>query len=133
MEDDPFSKLKESLDQLQQHDEDFVPEDFRYDDLLTVDDDVAIMGGVMTEEEILLEIRENETVEEDEEDSDDEDEISVKPTQEIHQAIETLVNFSTFTESGEVGAIALNASSLIKMELNRSMRQMTIADCFKKQ
>ena len=66
-EDDPFSKLRESLDQLQQHDEDFVPEDFRYDDLLTVDDDVAVMGGVMTEEEILQEIRENETVEEEEE------------------------------------------------------------------
>ena len=58
-----------------------MPEGFRYDDLLTVDDDVAIMGGVMTEEEILQEIRENETVEVDEEDRDDEDEIAVKPTQ----------------------------------------------------
>ena len=67
MEDDPFSNLKESLDQLQQHDKDFVPEYCNSDDLLTFDDDVVVMGGVMTEEEIPQEIRKNETVEEEEE------------------------------------------------------------------
>ena len=41
-----------------------------------------------------------------------------KKTAEIQQAIETLVNFSTFTESGEMGAITLKASSLIVMTLN---------------
>ena len=78
---------------------------------------MMLMGGEMTVEEILQEIRENETVGENEEDRDA-DEIAVKPTQkEIHQAIETLVNFSTFIESVEVGAIALKVSSLFQMEL----------------
>ena len=65
----------------------------------------------MTEEEIIQEIRENETVEEEEEgdmeDREDEIDIAVKPTQqEIQQAVERLANFSTFTEGGEIGAIA---------------------------
>ena len=72
---------------------------------------------VITEEEILQETRKNGTVEEEEEyeeDGDNENEIRVKPTQEIQQAIETLVKvLLTFTESEEIGAIALKASSLI--------------------
>ena len=54
---------------------------------------------------------------------DNQNEIAVKRAhQEIRKHIQTLVNFSTFTESGEIGAITLKASSLIQMELNRSMR-----------
>ena len=37
-------------------------------------------------------------------------------------AAKTLVNFSMFTESGEIGAIALKASSLIEIELHHSMK-----------
>ena len=90
----------------------------------------------MTEEEIIQELREKETVEEEEdkEDGDDENEIAVKPTQqELQQAIEGLVKFSTFTGSGEIVAIALKVSSLIEMEFNRSIRQMAIVDIFKMQ
>ena len=97
MEDDPFSKLKESLDQLQQHDKDFVPEYCNSDDLLTFDDDVVVMGGVMTEEEIPQEIRKNETVEEEEEleeDGDNEKEIPVKPTPQKFSRL--LKHFLTF-------------------------------------
>ena len=99
-------KLKQLLDQLQQHDKDFVSEDFNSDELLTVDDDDSVMGCVMTEKEILQEIRENETVEEEEEDGEDCDNEN------------DIVNFSTLTESDEIGAITLKASSLIQMELN---------------
>ena len=41
-----------------------------------------------------------------------------KKTAEIQQAVETLVNFSMFTESREMGAITLKASSFIEMTLN---------------
>lgn len=51
------SLLKELHDQLQQHIKDLVPEDFNYDDLLMTDD-VAVMEGLMTEEEIMQEIHE---------------------------------------------------------------------------
>ena len=59
----------------------------------------------MTEEEIIKEIHENETVEEEEdnEDGGNENEIAVKPRQqEIQQDMQRLVNFSPFTESGEI-------------------------------
>lgn len=51
------SLLKELHDQLQQHIKDLVPEDFNYDDLLMTDD-VAVMKGLMTEEEVMQEIHE---------------------------------------------------------------------------
>ena len=40
MEDDPFTKLKESLNGLQQHAKEFASEYFKFDDMLTVDNDL---------------------------------------------------------------------------------------------
>ena len=54
--DDPFSALKSSIDQLRQHDENLVPNYFIYEDMLTVDDNIAVMGGVMADEEIVQDI-----------------------------------------------------------------------------
>ena len=42
-EDDPLSKLKEPRTQLQQHDKNFVPENFDYDDLLAVDNGIVVV------------------------------------------------------------------------------------------
>lgn len=53
------------------------------DDLLTVDYDIVIMKGEMTEEEILQEICENKAIEqdvEDKKDKDNENEIAIKLT-----------------------------------------------------
>ena len=52
-DDDPFSALKSSVDQLRQRDENPIPNDFTCKDILTVDDAIAVMGGVMTDEEIV--------------------------------------------------------------------------------
>ena len=43
---------------------------------------------------------------------------------------ESGVNFSMLKESGEIGAIALKASFLIEVELNRSMKQTKIVNLF---
>ena len=40
---------------------------------------------------------------------------------------------SMFTESREIGAISLKASSLIELQLSRSMEQIKIVNLFKKQ
>ena len=53
MEDDPFTKIKESLNEPQQHAKEFGSEYFKFDDMLTCDNDLAVMQGVMTEKEIL--------------------------------------------------------------------------------
>ena len=69
-DDEPFSAFKSSIEPLRQRDENFIPNDFTYNDILTVDNDIAIMGGVMTDEEIVLDL--NEVAEEEVEEEDKE-------------------------------------------------------------
>ena len=47
-DDNPFSAFKSSIDQLRQRNENLIPNDFTYKDILTVDDDIEVMGSVMT-------------------------------------------------------------------------------------
>ena len=63
-DDDSFTALKSSTDQLQQRNENLVPNDFIYKGILTVDNNVAVMGGVMTDEEIVQDKIEMERVNE---------------------------------------------------------------------
>ena len=89
------------------------------------------MGSVITNEEIvqdLIEVAEEEVQEEDNEVTD---KTVTKPTtEEIRKAIDTLVNFSMFTKSGEIGAIALKAAKLFEKELCESLKQTFISDSF---
>ena len=132
--DDPFSAFKSSIDQLRQRDENLIPNDFTNKDILTVDDGIAVMGGVMIDEEIvldLIEVAEKEVQEEKYEEVTDE--MITKPTaEEICKAIDTLVDFSMFTESGEIGTIALKAAKLFEKELCDSMKQTFISHFFEK-
>ena len=71
--------------------------------------------------------------EEDEEDEEVTDEAITKPTaEEIRKAINTLVYFSMFTQSGEIGTTALKAAKLFEKELCESTKQTFISDFFKK-
>ena len=61
------------------------------------------------------------------------DEAITKPTtEEIRKAIDTLVYFSMFTQSGEIGTTALKAVKLFEKELCESTKQTFISDFFKK-
>ena len=94
-DDDPFSASKSSIDQLRQLDENLTPNDFTYKGILKFDDDIAVMGGAMTDEEIiqdLIEVAEEELQEEDEEVTDKT--ITKPTTEEIRKASDTLVDFS---------------------------------------
>lgn len=71
-EDDPVSK-KESLDQVQQLNKNFVAEDSNSDALLMADNNVTVMGDVM----IKKEIRENETEKEEEDEEDGDNKIEI--------------------------------------------------------
>ena len=55
-DDDSFSAFKSSIDQLRQRDENLIRNDFTYKDILTVDDDIAVMGDVMTDDEIVQDL-----------------------------------------------------------------------------
>ena len=130
-EDDCFSVFKSSIDQLRQRDDNLIPNDFTYKAIVTVDNDIAVMGGVMTYEKIvqdLIEVGKEEVQEEDEEVTD---ETITKPTtEEIRNAIYTFVNISMVTQSGEIGTIALKVAKLFGKELNESMKETFISDFF---
>ena len=45
--------MKSLIDQFQQRNENLVPNDFIYEDMLTVDENIEVMKGIMTDEEIM--------------------------------------------------------------------------------
>ena len=128
-DDDHFSAFKSSIDQLWQRDENLIRNDFTYKDILTVDDDIAATGDVMTDDEIvqdLIQVAKEQVQEKDEEVTD---ETIMKPTtEEIRKTVHTLVNFSIFTQSGEIGTIASKAAKLFEKESCESMK--LISDFF---
>ena len=127
----PFSALKSSIDQLWLRDENLIPNDFIYEDMLKVDDNIAVMGGLITDEEIVqytIEVLEEEV----QEDAEETNETLTKPTtEEIPKAIDTLVSFSMFTGSRKIGKIAMKTSTLFEKELSESMKQKSVSDFFK--
>ena len=69
----------------------------------TVGDNIAVMGGLMPDEQIVRDIIEVVEEEVQEQDIENTDETITKPTtKEIRKAIDTLVSFSMFTESGKM-------------------------------
>ena len=61
------------------------------------------------------------------------DETITKPTaEEIHKAIDTLADFSMFTQRKEIETIALKAAKLFEKELCQSMKQTFISDFLEK-
>ena len=130
-DDGPFSAIKSSIDQLQQRDKNLVSNDFLYKDMLTVDHNIAVMREVMTDEELardIIEVADEELQEEDKEDTDGK--LTKPMTEEICKAIDTLVNFCMFTESGKIGTIAMEASTLFEKELCEPMKQQSISKFF---
>ena len=54
---DPFFQLREALDKLWAHGQEFVPDGLQGQDIVNVDRDVQVTEGLLTEEEIVEEIR----------------------------------------------------------------------------
>lgn len=94
--DDPFPELKSSIDQLPQSDENLVPNYFICKDVLTVEDNIAVMEWVRTDEEIsqdIIEVVEEELQEEEEEKEGHDKNLMKLTTEEIRKTIDTLKNF----------------------------------------
>ena len=56
-DDDPFFQLREALDKLWAHGQEFVPDGLQCEDIVNVDRDVQVTEGLLTEEEIVEQIR----------------------------------------------------------------------------
>ena len=101
--------------------------------MLTTDDDISARGRVMTDVESVQDIIEVVHKEMREEEGNEmTDKVVTKPTiEEVSKAIDTLVNFSMFTQSGEIGRAALKYSKLFEKELCELMKQTSILDFFR--
>ena len=58
-DDDPYSGLNSSIDQSRQCDDNLFPNDFLYKDIVMFDDNIAVIEGEMTDEEIVHNIIED--------------------------------------------------------------------------
>ena len=130
-DDDPFFQLREALDKLCAHDQEFVPDGLQCEDIVHVDRDVQVTEGLLTEEEIVEEIRDifDEQNENDDETYDVEiaemsEDMPITPnSQDVFRAIETLLDYSMFTNSGEIGKQATKVSLMVEKENLKLKRQ----------
>ena len=137
-DDDPFFQLRETLDKLCAHGQEFVPDGLQCEDIVHVDRDVQVIEGLLTEEEIVEEIRDifDEENENDDETYDVEiaemsEDIPITPnSQDVFRAIETLLDYSMFTNSGEIGKLATKVSLMVEKENLKLKRQKKITDFF---
>ena len=131
-DEDPFFQLREAFDKLCAHGLEFVPDGLQCEDIVHVDRDVQVTEGLLTEEEIVEEIRgifDEETENDDVEIAERSEDIPIKPNcQEVFRAIETLLEYSMFTNSGEIGKRATKVSLMVAKENLKLKRQKKITD-----
>ena len=134
-DDDPFFQLREAFDKLCAHGQEFVPDGLQCEDIAHVDRDVQVTEGLLTEEEIVEEVRgifDEENENDDVEIAERSEDIPIKPnSQEVFRAIETLLDYSMFTNSGEIGKLATKVSLMVEKENLKLKRQKKITDFFK--
>ena len=69
-DDDPYCGLNSSIDQSRQRDDNLFPNEFLYKDIVMFDNNIAVIGGEMADEEIVHNIIEDIEKELQEEDKD---------------------------------------------------------------
>ena len=133
-DDDPFFQLREALDKLWAHGQEFVPDGLQCENIVNVDRDVQVTEGLLAEEEIVEEIRDifdEENENDDVEIAEMSEDIPIKPnSQEVFRAIEALLDYSMFTNSGEIGKLTTKISSMVEKENLKLKRQKKITDFF---
>ena len=132
-DDDSFFQLREAFDKLCAHGQGFVPDGLQCEDIVHVDRDVQVTEGLLTEEEIVEEIRGifDEENENDVEIAERSEDIPIKPSsQEVFRAVETLLDYSMFTNSGEIGKLATKVPLMVEKENLKLKRQKKITDFF---
>ena len=129
-----FFELREVFDKLCAHGQEFVPDGLQCEDIVHVDRDVQVTESLLTEEEIVEEIHgifDEENENDDVEIAERSEDIPIKPnSQEVFRAIETLLDYSMFTNSGEIGKLATKVSLMIEKENLKLKRQKKITDFF---
>ena len=110
--DDPFSNLKESLQQLHDIDPDMVPEGVTPEFLTDVDNEVITTAPVITDDDILRSVITNQQEQSDEDDDKDEEVEEATPERplslQVDLAIYVIRNAALYSSNGEEMTVAIN-------------------------
>lgn len=129
--DDPFRALNDTIRQLSILDENF--EDLSAKDVASFDDAVPVTQGLMSDEEILSDILGNEVEEMQDEEDNGQDGASPleKPTtSQLHDAIDTLMNYSMMIDTTELKALTIKVSRIVENEVIAGSRQSKLTEFF---
>lgn len=129
--DDPFRALNDTIRQLSRLDENF--KDLSAKDVASFDDAVPVTQGLMSDEEILSDILGNEVEEiQDEEDNgqDGASPLEKPTTSQLHDAIDTLMNYSMMIDTTELKALTIKVSRIVENEVIAGSRQSKLTEFF---
>ena len=90
--DDPFSDLKESLQQLHDIDPDMVPEGVTPESLIDVDNEVITTAPMITDDDILRSVTTNQQEQSDEDDNNDEEVEETAPERPLRFQVESAID-----------------------------------------
>ena len=132
--DDPFKDLQEQLDKLAVHALEFFPEGTTVADVASADDSVINTEPVMTDDEILFDLLDQDDHATEE---GDDDTSYIQPScpksDEIRRALEVLREYMLFSENGECIHQCVNQiNTIVENELIAKLKQVDIREYFQK-
>ena len=134
--DDPFKDLQEQLDKLAVHAPEFFTEGTTAADVVSADDSVINTEPVMTDEEILFDMLDQDDLAMEERDDDTS---YIQPSfpktniVEIRRALEVLREYMLFSENGEWIQQCVNQiNTIVENELIAKLKQVDIREYFQK-
>ena len=134
--DNPFSDLKESLQQLHDIDPDMVSGSVTPESLIDVDNEVITTAPVITDDDILRSVTTNQQEHSDEDDDNDEEVQEAAPERplrfQVESAIDVIRNAALCSSNGEEVSLAINKfEKLFTEDRIASKKQKNIGDFFK--
>ena len=132
--DDPFKDLQEQLDKLAVHAPEFFPEGTTAADVVSADDSIINTEPVMTDDEILFDMLDQDDHATEE---GDDDTSYIQPScpksDEIRRALEVLREYMLFSENGECIHQCVNQiNRIVENELIAKLKQVDIREYFQK-
>ena len=134
--DDPFSDLKESLQQLHDIDPDMVPESVTPESLIDVDNEVITTAPMITDDDILRSVTTNQQEQSNEDDDNDEEVEEAAPERQLRfqvvSAIDVIRNAALYSSNREEMSLVINKfEKLFTDDRIAFKKQKNICDFFK--
>ena len=137
IEDDPFSDLMSTVDELRSKDSSQVPADVTPETIVSVDDDAIATQPYMSDQEIVDQILCVETPEIIVDEDDDDDVENVNDVEEekpssasVRAAMDTIISYSLFGEDREFKSKCICLADLLNKVLDEGKKQSTIHSFF---